>query len=149
MKNSAQVLSHIVHQPQYKKLVQHQCINAIKALFPPHIQAMVSLAYVKHKVLFFVLTHPGAKQEFDIIISSIKTPLKQYPPPKCQELDFEDIRAYVSHKPLQKEQTCSQETVPYYKEQSKGNFNNSVADPKLHKIIEKIRKAIESSSDDR
>jgi len=148
MKNSAQVLSHIVHQPQYKKLVQHQCINAIKALLPPHLQTMVSFAYVKHKVLYFVLTHPGAKQEFDIIIASIKTPLKQYPPPKCQEMDFEDIRAYVSHKPLSKESSYTKETVPYYEERSNGSFNNSVKDEKLHNIIEKIRKVIASSTDD-
>ena len=149
MKNSAQVLSHIVHQPQYKKLSQHQCINAIKALLPPHLQTMVSFAYVKHKVLYFVLTHPGAKQEFDIIIASIKTPLKQYPPQKCQEMDFEDIRAYVSHKPIQHESSVTKETVPYYKEQSDGSFNNNVKDERLHKVIEKIRKAIESSTDDR
>ena len=149
MKNSAQVLSHIVHQPQYKKLVQHQCINAVKALLPPHLQTMVSFAYVKHKVLYFVLTHPGAKQEFDIIIASIKTPLKQYPPQKCQEMDFEDIRAYVSHKPIQKESSHTKETIPYYTEQSNGSFDNSVKDEKLHKVIEKIRKAIASSTDDR
>jgi len=148
MKNSAQVLSHIVHQPQYKKLVQHQCINAVKALLPPHLQTMVSFAYVKHKVLYFVLTHPGAKQEFDIIIASIKMPLKQYPPPKCQEMGFDDIRAYVSHKPLTKESSQIKETVPYYEEQSNGSFNNSVKDEKLHNIIEKIRKAIVSSTDD-
>ena len=142
MKNSAQVLSHIVHQPQYKKLTQPQCINAIKALLPPHLQTMVSFAYVKHKVLYFVLTHPGAKQEFDIIIASIKTPLKQYPPQKCQEMDFDDIRAYVSHKPLTKMTEVKKETVPLYEEQSSGDFNNSVKDERLHNIIEKIRASI-------
>ncbi len=142
MKNSAQVLSHIVHQPQYKKLTQHQCINAIKALLPPHLQTMVSFAYVKHKVLYFVLTHPGAKQEFDIIIASIKTPLKQYPPQKCQEMDFDDIRAYVSHKPLTKMTEVKKETVPLYEERSSGDFNNSVKDERLHNIIEKIRTSI-------
>ena len=115
---------------------------------PPHLQTMVSFAYVKHKVLYFVLTHPGAKQEFDIIIASIKTPLKQYPPPKCQEMDFDDIRAYVSHKPLPKESSNTKETVPYYKEQSDGSFINSVKDEKLHNIIEKIRKVIASTTDD-
>jgi hypothetical protein len=147
MKNSAQVLSHIVHQPQYKKLTQHQCINAIKALLPPHLQTMVSFAYVKHKVLYFVLTHPGAKQEFDIIIASIKTPLKQYPPQKCQEMDFDDIRAYVSHKPLTKMTEVKKETVPLYEERASGNFENSVKDERLHNIIEKIRASIHDRQD--
>ncbi len=142
MKNSAQVLSHIVHQPQYKKLAQHQCINAVKTLLPPHLQNMISFAYVKHKVLYFVLSHPGAKQEFDIIIASIKTPLKLYPPPKCQELDFEDIRAYVSHKPISKVTEIKRETVPLYEERATGDFENPVKDEKLHNIIEKIRTTI-------
>ena len=103
---------------------------------------MVSFAYVKHKVLYFVLTHPGAKQEFDIIIASIKTPLKQYPPQKCQEMDFDDIRAYVSHKPLTKMTEVKKETVPLYEEQASGNFENSVEDERLHNIIEKIRASI-------
>ncbi len=149
MKNSAQVLSHIVHQPQYKKLAQHQCINTIKTLLPPHLQSMISFAYIKHKVLYFVLSHPGAKQEFDLIIASIKTPLKLYPPQKCQELEFDDIRAYVSHKPLQKATSFARETVPMYEEQSDGRFENNVEDEKLHNIIEKIRKVIETSTDDR
>jgi len=142
MKNSAQVLSHIVNQPQYKKLGQHQCIAAVQALLPPHLQTMVTFAYVRHKVLYFVLNHPGAKQEFDIIITSIKAPLKLYPPEKCKEMEFEDIRAYVSHKPAQKS-APQKETVPYYEERSDGTFENPVKDKRLHEIIEKIRQSIE------
>ena len=148
MKNSAQVLSHLVNQPQYKKLEQQQCINTIKGLFPPHLQNLVLFAYVKHKVLYFVFSHPGAKQEFNIIISSIKTPLKLYPPPQCQELKFEDIAAYVSHKPIKKESTETRKTVSDYEELSTGDFVNNVNDPKLHKIIEDIRKSIQDKSHD-
>jgi len=142
MKNSAQVLSHIVNQPQYKKLAQYHCIDTIKALLPPHLQQMIEFAYVKHKVLYFVLKHPGAKQEFDIIIASIKTPLKLHPPKNCKELDFEDIRAYVSHKPVPKEVEVRKETAPVYTERSTGSFRNDVQEQKLHNIIEKIRKSI-------
>ena len=147
MKNSAQVLAHIVNQPHYKKLAQHRCIDTIKALFPLHLQQMIAFAYVKYKVLYFVLNHPGAKQEFDIIIASIKTPLKLHPPKACQELDFEDIRAYVSHKPLEKEAEQKKETVPHYVERSNGTFENPAEDPRLHNIIEKIRKSIHARQD--
>ena len=142
MKNSAQVLSHIVHQPHYKKLLQHQCIDAVKALLPPHLQTMVRFAYVKHKVLYFVLSHPGAKQEFDIIITAIKTPLKRYPPEKCSAMSFEDIRAYVSHTPLQEEDKFERHSEALYEERASGNFNNPATDEKLHKIIEDIRNTI-------
>ncbi len=103
---------------------------------------MVSFAYLKHKVLYFVLNHPGAKQEFDIIIASIKTPLKQHPPQKCKHLEFEDIRAYVSHKPVQETTEPKHETAPTYEERATGNFDNPATDPKLHEIIEKIRTVI-------
>lgn len=110
---------------------------------------MVSFAYVKHKVLYFVLSHPGAKQEFDIIITSIKTPLKLHPPLKCKEMEFEDIRAYVSHKPVQTEPDFTRETAPMYTEQSTGSFSNPVKDEKLHTIIEKIREVIQKTPHDR
>ena len=145
MKNSAQVLSHIVHQPQYKKLVQHQCIDAVKALLPPHLQTMVRFAYVKHKVLYFVLSHPGAKQEFDIIITAIKTPLKRYPPQKCSEMSFEDIRAYVSHTPQEVQTEFERHSEALYEERASGDFSNPVTDEKLHKVIEKIRNTIKQN----
>lgn len=147
MKNSAQVLSHIVRQPQYKKLAQHHCIDAIKALFPPHLQQMVQFAYIKHKVLYFVLNHPGAKQEFDIILASIKTPLKLHPPKKCEESGFEEIRAYVSHKPIKKEPAFTRESEATFTERSTGSFENPVIDKELHDIIEKIRKSIHDRQD--
>ncbi len=142
MKNSAQVLAHLVNQPQYKKLTQQRCIDTIKALLPPHLQPMIQFAYIKHKVLYFVLNHPGAKQEFDIIIASIKTPLKLHPPQTCRELAFEDIRAYVSHKPAAKNIDIKRETAAEYVERSAGTFENPVTDTKLHNIIEKIRNSI-------
>ena len=148
MKNSAQVLSHIVNQPQYKKLSQHQCIDAVKSLLPPHLQKMVSFAYVKQKVLYFVLNHPGAKQEFDIIISSIKTPLKLYPPKKCQDMEFEDIRAYVSHKPKPQNRPTPGNHEGHYKERAEGDFTNIVTDKKLHDLFEKIRNTLKNSTDD-
>ena len=148
MKNSAQVLLHLVNQPQYKKLEQQQCISTIQGLFPPHLQNLVLFAYVRHKVLYFVFSHPGAKQEFDIIISSIKTPLKLYPPSECQGLEFEDIVAYVSHKPINKMATQTRQTVSDYEELSKGEFINNVDDKKLHKIIEDIRKSIQDKKHD-
>ncbi len=148
MKNSAQVLSHIVNQPQYKKLFQHQCLDAIKSLMPPHLQNMVSFAYVKHKVLYFVLNHPGAKQEFDIIISSIKTPLRLYPPEKCKEMVFEDIRAYVSHTPPVKINDIQIDHEVTYEERATGTFSNTIKNEKLHKLFEKIRQEIENTHND-
>lgn len=107
---------------------------------------MVRYGYVRNGILFFVLSHPGAKQEFDIIIDSIKTPLKAYPPPPCRNVPFNDIRAFVSHKRHVGLKT-EKRTEVLYKERSNGSFDNPTTDEKLHKIIEEIRRLIHARSD--
>ena len=107
---------------------------------------MVRYGYIRNGILFFVLSHPGAKQEFDIIIDSIKTPLKAYPPPPCQNTPFTDIRAFVSHKRPAKLKS-KKRTQVLYKERSNGSFSNPTTDEKLHKIIEEIRRLIHDRSD--
>lgn len=146
MKNCAQILSHLQHQPQFSKLAQFTCIKTVQNLFPPHLQRMIRYGYIRNGVLFFVFSHPGAKQEFDIIIDSIKTPLKLYPPASCEGSTFSDIRAFVSHKPPVRLKT-KRRTEVLYKERAKGTFTNSTTSERLHKIIEKIRQSIHARSD--
>ena len=145
MKNSSQILSKLQHQPQFSKLAQFTCLDRIQSLFPPHLQRLVAYSYLRNHIIYFVLKHPGAKQEFDIIIESIKTPLKQITPPECQGLEFFDIRAYVSHK-----QACVpslvRDTIPHYTERSNAKFINIVTSEKLHALFEKIRKTIHDSN---
>ncbi len=143
MKNANQILSSLQSKPQFSKLSQFRCIQKIQELFPAHLQNMILYGYFKNGVLNFVLSHPWAKQEFDIIIQSIKTPLKQMPPKNCQAITITDMRAYVSFKP-QKEETlhngCS--TDERYKERANAEFINSIEEPKLHTVVEEIRKIL-------
>lgn len=141
MKNSTQILSKLQHQPQFSKLAQFACLERIQSLFPPHLSRLVDYGYVKNNILYFVLKHPGAKQEFDIIIESIKAPLKQLTPPECQKVTFHDIRAYVSHKPSMTS-SLVRHTTPKYTERSKATFTNQVTSEKLHALFEQIRSSI-------
>ena len=141
MKNSSQILSKLQHQPQFSKLAQFACLERIQSLFPPHLTRLVDYGYFKNNIIYFVLKHPGAKQEFDIIIESIKTPLKQITPPECLNLDFYDIRAYVLHKPS-RVQSLIRHSVPHYKERSEAKFTNTVTSEKLHALFEQIRTSI-------
>jgi len=146
MKNSAQILSHLRHQPQFLKLAQHECIQSVQKLFPPHLQRMIRFAYIRNQILFFVFNHPGAKQEFDIIIDSIKTPLKTYPPKTCEKSPFDDIRAFVTHQ--RSVATTEDKTSEMsYKERSSGSFSNPASSERLYKIIEKIRESIHARAD--
>jgi len=118
----------------------------VQKLFPPHLQKMIRFGYIRNGILFFVFNHPGAKQEFDIIIDSIKTPLKSYPPQECARSSFTDIRAFVTHK-QPAAQIHQRSTQVYYHERSNGIFVNPASDPKLHDIIESIRKSIHAQQD--
>lgn len=146
MKNSAQILSHLQHKPQFSKLSQFKCIQSVQKLFPPRLQKMIRYGYIRNDILFFVFTHPGAKQEFDIIAESIKTPLKSHPPASCRDCSFTDIKTFVSHKPLPRHET-DRKPQERYKERAAGNFTNSVSNEKLHDIIENIRALINARAD--
>ncbi len=143
MKNCTQILSHLKHQPQFSKLAQYECIRSVRKLFPPHLQKMILYGYIRNGILFFVFNHPGAKQEFNIIIESIKAPLKAYPPKTCQSYPFNDIKAFVTHKPVHKTEQRSDAELTYT-ERSEGTFANPAQDQRLHRLIEKIRQTIQN-----
>jgi hypothetical protein len=146
MKNSAQILSHLQHQPQFSKLSQFACVQAIQKLFPPHLQKLIRFGYIRNGVVFFVFAHPGAKQEFDIIAESIKTPLKAHSPASCCRFGVTDIKGFVTHKPAVRPKMPHHADL-HYPERSHGAFANSVANPKLHAMIEAIRGIIHDRTD--
>ncbi len=148
MKNANQILSSLQNKPQFSKLSKFRCIQKIQELFPAHLQNMIVYGYFKNSVLNFVLSHPWAKQEFDIIIQSIKTPLRQMPPQECCEVSISDIRAYVSFKPHKEDDLhdgCSHDIR--YKERAYAEFANNAQESKLHSVIEDIRKIIHDKHD--
>jgi len=146
MKNCAHILSHLQHQPQFSKLSQYACIKSVQKLFPPHLQNLIRFGYIRNGILYFVFTHPGAKQEFDIIAESIKTPLRRHPPASCTNITFSDIKGFVSHTPPAVSELPPKNTERY-KERSEGRFINNVSNEKLHAMIEAIRTVIHDRAD--
>ena len=146
MKNSTQILSHLQHQPQFSKLSQYACIKSVQKLFPPHLQRMIRYGYIRNGVMFFVFAHPGAKQEFDIIAESIKTPLKTHPPASCRNCPFTDIKGFVTHRPAHFAAT-PRPAEERYRERAQGEFTNPVSNEKLHALIESIRAIIHARAD--
>lgn len=145
MKNANQILSSLQNKPQFSKLSQFRCIQKIQELFPLHLQNMIQYGYFKNGILNFVLSHPWAKQEFDVIIQSIKTPLRQLPPLECQESNVSDIRAYVSFKSHKADSLFGgSSTQERYDERSSAKFENPISDEKLHNLVEDIRHIIDA-----
>jgi len=144
MKNSKQLVSHLRSQSAMKPLSNLSCINSVKELLPARLHKFILFGYIRNNILFFALNHPGAKQEFDNIINSIKTPLKQLPPLACKNFNIYDVRAFVSHKKTTKLYE-KKNTKELYDERSEANFTNDIKDEKPHSLAEEIRKIIENS----
>ena len=147
MKNSAQILNSIQHRPQFSKLSKYRCIKKIQSIFSPALQKMIKFAYFKNDILFFVLNHPGAKQEFDNNIQSIKSALKFVSPEECSEVNVTDIKAFVTNKPIKKLtlfQTNSKET---YTERATGDVEVNIKDEKLNALVKSIQDIIKANND--
>lgn len=145
MKNASHILALLQQRPTFSKLARFECIRRVRELFPPHLQRLIRYGYIHNNTLYFVLSHPGAKQEFDNIIASIKAPLRQYTPAECAQNPFGDIRAFVKHAPAAVQPTGLKITAPHYHERANGTFENRSGHPKLHALIERIRMHIRNT----
>ncbi|WP_304545436.1 hypothetical protein [Sulfurimonas microaerophilic] len=139
MKNATDIIKIIQNQPQFSKLSHFHCIKKIQSLFNLPLQKMVKFAYIKNQTLFFVLNHPGAKQEFDNNIQSIKSALKFVTPDECKELSIIDIRAFVTHTPSFKPpKPLVKETAPHYTERASGEISVDIKDERLNQLVKSI-----------
>jgi len=143
MKSASDVIRSLQNRPQFSKLSHFKCINTIRSTFSRPLQKMIKFAYIKNGTLFFVLNHPGAKQEFDNNIQSIKSALKFVKPKECDALAITDIKAFVSHTLLPKQgQTVAPKLPQTYPERAKGAFEITTEDEKLRSLLESIREII-------
>ncbi|MFT7004666.1 MAG: hypothetical protein ACJAWW_002030 [Sulfurimonas sp.] len=147
MKNSAQILQFIQHRPQFSKLSKYRCIKKIQSLFSPALQKMIKFAYIKNDILFFVLNHPGAKQEFDNNIQNIKSALKFVNPDECIDVNVTDIKAFVTNKPVKKLELFKTDSRQEYKERATGNFKIDIKEEKLRNLAESIQNIIKAKND--
>ncbi len=150
MKNSSDILNSLQNKPQFSKLSHYKCIHKIQSIFSPPLQKMIKFAYIKNNTLFFVLNHPGAKQEFDNNIQSIKSALKFHTPQECSEEKITDIKAFVTHTPslhvsIQPIEAAKKMLV--YKERATGDFEIPVHDAKLKALILSIQNIIKEKND--
>ena len=150
MKNSSDIINSLQNKPQFSKLSKYKCIDKIQSIFSPPLQKMIKFAYIKNHTLFFVLNHPGAKQEFDNNIQSIKSALKFYTPSECEDDNIQDIKAFVTHSPTSHKDLhvgIKAKEIETYKERSSGNFSISVKDEKLKELIRSIQNIIKKNND--
>lgn len=146
MKKSSNIINHLKNQPLYAKLKTVKCFEKIKSLLPPRLQNAVLFMYIKNNILFFVLNHPGYKMEFNYNVNLIKGALKELKKRElaCKDLEFKDIRSFVSNK-MEDENVNLKEEKLIYKERAKGKFEIQTDNEKLKKIFEDIKKIIQTA----
>ena len=137
MKKVNDILTHMKYNPEFKKINTNITLDNLIQALPAKLKKGVKFAYIKKQILFFVLTHPVYKMEFEYNKEIIKSLLK-----KACIANVEDIRFFITNK-LEKKQTKEVE-APFFQERSHGIFENNTDNEKLHKKFEEIRKIIKS-----
>lgn len=135
MKKVNDILKHLKYSPEFKKINTNITLDNLIQSLPLKLKKGVKFAYIKKQILFFVLTHPVYKMEFEYNKQIIKSLLK-----KASIANVEDIKFFVTNKLEKKEIKKVEE--PFFPERSYGIFENKTKDEKLHRKFEEIRKII-------
>lgn len=106
-------------------------------VLPAKLKKGVKFAYVRNQTLYFVLTHPVYKMEFEYNKADIKSLLKNFKIANVEEIAF-----FVTNVVEKKEVVT--EPKPLYIERSYGIFENLAKDEKIFNKFENIRKIIKN-----
>lgn len=138
MKKINEILSHLKNNPEFSKINTSFLIKKFIEVLPLKLKKGVKFAYVKNQTLYFVLTHPVYKMEFEYNKADIKSLLKNY-----KIANVEDIGFFITNVIERKEEP--QKATPLYAERSYGIFENRAKDEQIFRKFEKIREIIKNS----
>ena len=138
MKKINEILSHLKNNPEFSKINTSFLIMKFIDVLPLKLKKGVKFGYVKNQTLYFVLTHPVYKMEFEYNKADIKSLLKNFKIANVEDIGF-FVTNVIEKKVLQKTHE------PIYKERSYGIFENKVKDERLFRKFERIREIIKTS----
>ena len=138
MKKINEILSHLKNNPEFSKINTSFLIKKFIEVLPLKLKKGVKFAYVKNQTLFFVLTHPVYKMEFEYNKADIKSLLKKF-----KIANVEDIGFFITNVIEKKEEP--KEATPLYIERSYGIFENRAKNEQIFRKFEKIREIIKNS----
>ena len=138
MKKMNEILCHLKNNPEFRKINTQETIQRFIEILPLKLKKGIKFAYIKRQTLYFVLTHPVYKMEFEYNKSLINTLLK-----KAQIANVEELKFFVTNKIERK--IVKKEVSEHFNERSYGIFENSIKNEKLHDKVEEIRKIIKES----
>lgn len=149
MKNASQIITTLQNQPQYRRILQHKCVQKLTSVLLPAIQKSIRYGYIKESKLHFVTAATLDKYDRDNIINTIKTILNAKMIQmsqnliECVDLDIEDVVVRVDHRPANSFIPFSTNAhLHYYAERSSGAFELEMSDPKLRSLAQEIQNII-------
>ena len=138
MKKINEILSHLKNNPEFSKINTSFLIKKFIEVLPLKLKKGVKFAYVKNQTLYFVLTHPVYKMEFEYNKADIKSLLKNF-----KIANVEDIGFFITNVIEKKE--SPKEPSPLYIERAYGIFENRAKNEQIFRKFEKIREIIKNS----
>ncbi len=135
-----EILCHIKNNPEFRKINTQEVLQKFIELLPLKLKKGIKFAYIKNQILYFVLSHPVYKMEFEYNKSLINTLLK-----KSNIANVEEVKFFVTNKIEKKQKKEEKKEEDFYKERSYGIFQNNIKNEKLHNKIEEIRNIIKKS----
>ena len=138
MKKINEILSHLKNNPEFRKINTSFLIMKFINVLPLKFRKGIKFGYIKNQTLYFVLTHPVYKMEFEYNKADIKSLLKNFKIANVEEIGF-----FVTNV-IEKKEVIKTDT-PLYKERSYGIFENKAKDEKLFRKFERIRDIIKNS----
>ena len=138
MKKINEILSHLKNNPEFRKINTSFLIMKFINVLPLKFRKGIKFGYIKNQTLYFVLTHPVYKMEFEYNKADIKSLLKKFKIANVEDIVF-FVTNVIEKKELKKTDT------PLYKERSYGIFENKAKDERLFRKFERIRDIIKNS----
>jgi len=138
MKKLNEILSHLKNNPEFRKINTSSTIEKFIDVLPLKLKKGVKFAYIKGQTLYFVLTHPVYKMEFEYNKADIKSLLKNANFDNVNEIAF-----FITNKIERKSKEIIKESL--YNERSNAVFINNAKDETLYKKFEAIRNIIKKS----
>ena len=140
MKKLNEILSHLKNNPEFRRINTQDTIQKFIELLPPQLKKGIKFAYIKRQTLYFVLTHPVYKMEFEYNKNLINSLLK-----KALIANVEELQFFVTNRIEKKKKIEKDARSNNFKERSYGIFANPIKNEKLHNKVEEIRKIINKS----
>jgi hypothetical protein len=139
MKKMNEILCHLKNNPEFRKINTQEVLQKFIDVLPLKLKKGVKFAYTKNQILYFVLTHPVYKMEFEYNKSLINALLKT-----ANIANVEEIKFFVTNK-IEKKKKKVEKVHDFFKERSYGIFQNNIKNEELHQKMESIRNIIKKS----